>query len=58
MWVKLGKNKIRESNNVRPLDVKIDNKLNFDEHFSNICLKANRKLSALTRLSRFLSLEK
>ena len=32
--------------------------MKFDEHISNICLKANRKLSALSRLSRFISLEK
>ena len=58
VWVKLGKDKLWESNNVKLLGVKIDNKSKFDEHISNICLKANRKLSALTRLSRFLSLEK
>ena len=28
----------------------MDNNLKFDKHVSNICLKANRKLSALTRV--------
>ena len=44
--------------NVKLLGVNIDNELEFDEHISNICLKANGKLSTFTRLSRFLSLEK
>ena len=57
VWVKLGKDKIWESNNVKLLGAKIDNELKFDEHISNICLKANRKLSALARLSRTLSLK-
>ena len=34
--------------------MKIDNEFNFDKQISNICLKANRKLSALIRLSRLL----
>ena len=55
---KLRKDKIWENNNVKLLGVKKDNELTFDEHISNICLKANRKLRALARLSRFLSLEK
>ena len=58
MCGKLRKDKIWESNNVKLLGVKKDNELTFDEHISNICLKANRKLRALARLSRFLSLEK
>ena len=55
---KLGKNKIQESNNVKLLAVKTDNELKFDEHIFNVCLKSNRKLSVLIRLSRFPSLEK
>ena len=34
------------------MGVRINNGLKFDEHISNISLEANRKLSALTRLSR------
>ena len=58
VWIKLGKDKIWDSSNVKLLVVEIDNGLKFDEHIFNICLKANRKLSPLTILSRFLSLEK
>ena len=36
----------------------VDNELRFDKHISSICTKANKKLSALTRLSRYISLEK
>ena len=55
---KLRKDKIWESNNVKLLGVKKDNELIFDERISNICLKANRKLRAVARLSRFISLAK
>ena len=47
-----------ENNNVKLLGVKIDNELKFVEHISTICITASRKLSALTRLSRFLPSEK
>ena len=43
--VKLGKDKIWKSNNVKVRGVKIDNELKSDEQNSNICLKANRKLT-------------
>ena len=58
VWIKIGTDKIWESSNVKLLGVNIVNEFKFDEHFSNKCFKANRKLSALTRLSQFLSLEK
>ena len=58
MQFKLGKHQIWESNNVKLLCVKVDNKLKFDKHISNIWLKVNRKLSVLTGYLRFLSLVK
>ena len=45
LWVKIGIDKIWESNNVELLDVNINNELKFDENISNICLKANQKLT-------------
>ena len=42
-----------ESNDSEFLGVTIDNNLRFDKHVSNICLKANRKLNALTRVAKF-----
>ena len=58
MWAKVGNNKIWESNTVKLLGVTIDNQLKFNEHVLNICKKASRKLSALSRMSSFLSFDK
>ena len=48
MWAKLDQVIVSESN---------DN-LRIDKHGSNICLKANRKLSALTRVAKFVPFKK
>ena len=58
MWVRVGQDKIWEDKEVKLLGITIDNDLKFDRHVSDICLKANRKLSALIRMSKFLSLDK
>ena len=47
----LGGDKIWESDQVKVLGVKIDNKFKFDGHVANICFKANQKLSVLSRLA-------
>ena len=47
MWAKLDEDIVWESNAVELLGVTKDNNLRFDKHVSNICLKPNRKLSAL-----------
>ena len=38
--------------------VKIDNKLTFDYHVSDMCIKANRKIKALARIAPFINLNK
>ena len=53
MWAKLDQNIVWESNGVEILGVKIDSNLRFHKHVSKIYLKANRKLSALTRVAKF-----
>ena len=58
VWVKKCKDKIWPRNNMKLFDIDIDNKLKFDERISNTNLKVNKKSSALTKLSRFSSLEK
>ena len=58
IWSKVGKSKIWEENKVRLLGITIDNELKVDDHVSNIYLKAGRKLSALTRMAKFLLFEK
>ena len=43
---------------LKPLGITLNNKLKFDKHVSNICSKANRKLSTLTRVAKFLPFNK
>ena len=58
MWFRVGQDKIWEDKEAKLLGITIDNDLKFDRHVSDICLKANRKLSALIRMSNFLTLDK
>ena len=58
MWAKLVQDIVWESNDVEVLGVTIDSNPRFDKHVSNICLKANRKLSALTRVAKFVPFKK
>ena len=55
MWAKIGTDLIWESNSVKLLGITIDNHLKFDKHISLLCAKANRKLSALARISYYLT---
>lgn len=57
-WVKLDNDKIWEENKVKLLGITIDKQLKFDNHVLNICSKAGRKLSALTRMLKELSFDK
>ena len=58
MWAKLDRDIVQESNYVKLLGITLDNNLKFDKHAPNICSKANRKLSALTRVVKFLPFKK
>ena len=49
---------IWETRTVKLLGITIDNDLKFDEHLNNVCLKANRKLSALIRIRKYLDFNK
>ena len=53
MLAKLDRDRVWESKNAKPLGITLDNNLRFDKHMSNICSKANTKLSALTRVAKF-----
>ena len=44
-------------NQVKLLGIAIDNELKFDDHITKICCKGNNKLSALSRLARYLSVK-
>ena len=56
--IKLVNDKGWETGTVKLLRRTIDNELKFDEHIKHVCLKANRKLSALMRIRRFLEFNK
>ena len=58
IWAKLGEELIWEENSVKLLGVTIDRQLNFDKHVFDICTKAGRKLSALTRMISYLTFDK
>ena len=57
-WVRVGPDKIWEDHSVKLLGVSIDNELKFDKHALNIIKKANSKLIALSRLTKFMTLQK
>ena len=58
LWMKVGVNKTWEKSLVKLLGVTIDNELKFGKYVAEICAKANRKLSVLLRLSKYLCLDK
>ena len=56
--LKIGKINIENSTCEKQLGVKVDNKLNFNEHLDGIIKKAGRKVSALSRIFPFMDLTK
>ena len=50
--------KIDKSDTEKLLGVKFDKKLAFDDHISDICKKAGRKISALTRVTPYIGIAK
>ena len=55
VWANIGNEKIWESNKQKLLGLEFDRNLNFNEHVSSLCRKAGNKVSALARLSNFMS---
>ena len=49
---------IKSSKSKKLLGIKIDNKLNFNTHFDEICKKAGQKLNALVRVTPSMDLSK
>ena len=58
MWAKVGDDQIWESRTVKLLGITIDNELKFVEYISNVCKKAQRKLTVLTRIKKYLDFNK
>ena len=54
----IGKDSIRESNDVKHIGITIERDLKFDKHVLKLCRKANQKLSALSRIAKLLSFDK
>ena len=57
MWAELDRDTVWKSNDVKLIGITLDNNQKLDKHVSDICSKANRKLSTL-RVAKFLSLSR
>ena len=56
--IQIGDFTIKSSVSEKLVVVNIDSKLNFDCHVNHLCNKANKKLSALDRVTSYMTLEK
>ena len=50
----IGNSVIKGKDSVKLMGIKIDNKLNFNDHVASLCKKASQKLHALARISSFI----
>ena len=57
-WTDIGIDKIWELNNVKLFGVNVDRDLKFNRHMLDICSKAIRKLTILSRMFKYLTFEK
>ena len=58
MWAKIGDDQIWQSRTFKLLGITIDNELKIDEYISKVCKKAQRKLTVLTRIKKYLDFNK
>ena len=58
MWVRIRNDMIWENRTGKLLEITIDNGIEFEKHLTNICIKANRKLTVLTRMRKYLDFNK
>ena len=58
LWADIGNDRIWESNYVKLFGRNIDRSLKFDFHILKLCSKADRKLTILSRMFKFLTFEK
>ena len=49
---------INSENSVKPLGIKIDNRLSFEKHISILCNKASSQLNAIGRMQKFMGFKK
>ena len=58
VWANTRKDLIWESNDVKLLGINTDRDIKFDKYVLKLCRKANRSLSALSRMAKLLSFNK
>ena len=58
LWANIGGKKTWESTGNKLLGLHIDRDLQFTSHVSNLCTQAGQKLTAMSRITKFMSLEK
>ena len=58
LWVKVGDEKIWETQSEKLLGMIVDKKLSFDLHLRTLCKKVNQKVSALARIVPYLPFPK
>ena len=56
--IKIGNFDITNSKSEKLLGVKFDHKLSFDDHVSELCKKASRKIHALSRVASYMNISK
>ena len=56
--INIGEFSVENSDCEKLLGVKIDNKLTFDCHVSDMCKQTNRKINALARIAPFININK
>ena len=56
--INVGEFSIENNDCEKLLEVKIDNKLTFDRHVSDMCKKANKKINALSIIATFMNINK
>ena len=54
IWINVGNTKVWERNSETILGIQIERNLKFDKHVMELCKRAGKKLSALTRLAKIL----
>ena len=56
--IRIGDTETKNSEYEKLLGIKVDTKLNFNEHLNDIISKADRKVNALSRVMPYMSLSK
>ena len=58
LWIKVGEERIWESQSEKLLGMMVDKNLSFESHLKTLCKKVNQKISALARIAGILPFQK